>query len=609
MHEELSSGFRLNEWEIWPLRNLLDGPDGAQHIEPKAMQVLVALASQPGEVVTRESLLEEVWPNTYSGEVSLTRCVSQLRSCFSDDRGNSEFIETIPKVGYRLVASVEPLVETSPREPLKPITWVTAAIVVLFLGVSYLTYDRLVLGPERNTVTVRAVDPSEFSIAVLPFANVSDDPANEYFSDGVSEDILNLLAKVPDLQVTSRTSAFSLKGQNLDIPTIASKLNVAHVLEGTVRKAGDQLRITAQLIDAETDTHLWAETYDRQLENVFAIQEEIAVAVVDALKITLLGDNSKPAETNPEAYALFLQARSILRRHTEQSLADAERLINEALLIDPNFAPLWTELASVYWRKAEFGYYTTEEGANNARRAIEKTLAIDSGYSFAYQLLARIEMVYEFDFGAASRNLYQALDLSPGDATIVGDLAFLSEILGDLDGAIEMAQQAVGLDPISPSAHAGLGRLLYRANRLGEAEDAIQRALSLDPELPGAWATIARICLAEGDAPAAWEALQKERSDAIQIYHSAIVQHALGNAEASDQELQTIIELFGKLASFQIAGIYAYRGEADKAFEWLQKAYDIRDAGLIAILLHPNFAKLHDDPRWEPFLEKMGLPR
>jgi TolB-like protein/DNA-binding winged helix-turn-helix (wHTH) protein len=608
MNEDLNNGFRLKDWEIWPLRNLLIGPDGERRIEPKAMHVLAVLASQPGDVVTRESLLDEVWPETYSGEVSLNRCIHQLRSAFSDERADSQFIETIPKVGYRLVAPVEPVAGVGRYGASNRITWAAAAIAVLVLGLGYMTHDKLILDPSRHTVTVNAVIPSDYSIAVLPFVNLSDDPANDYFSDGMTEDILNLLAKVPDLQVTSRTSAFSFKGENLDVPTIAGKLNVAHILEGSVRQAGNELRITAQLIDARSDSHLWSESYDRELQDIFAIQEEIAAAVVSALRVTLLGEAPISTQTNPDAYTLYLQARSIMRLRTENSLRDAERLIDEALLIDPDFAAAWTELAGIYWRKAEYGYYASAEGASRAHHAIENALAIDSRHARAYQLLARIEMRYDFEFDAASQNLRRAQELSPGDATIVADVAVLTEILGNLDGAIELAQQSVALDPVSPAAHAGLGRLLYRANHLEEATASFQTALSLNPEFPGAWANIARIRLAEGDAPAALEALQRERSEGLRIYLSAIVQHALGDTDASEQALQWVIEQVGDLASVQIAGIHAYRGEADQAFEWLHKAYDIRDAGLANILLHPNFANLHDDPRWETFLDQMGLP-
>jgi TolB-like protein len=248
--------------------------------------------------------------------------------------------------------------------------------------------------PGTTQFAAREIDPD--SIAVLPFVNMSDDPSNEYFADGISEEILNLLARVPNLPVTSRSSAFSFKGQNLDIRTMAAKLAVAHVLEGSVRKSGNQVRITAQLIKVETDTHLWSQTYDRQLEDIFAIQDDIAGAVVNALKITLLGDEPKATETNPEAYALYLQARYFLNQLTQEGFTRAETLVKQALEIDPGFAPAWYLLGSVYSSQAAFGIgpRSFHEGFELARQTINKALDVDPQYGPAYAALAGLEKSY-----------------------------------------------------------------------------------------------------------------------------------------------------------------------------------------------------------------------
>ena len=256
----------------------------------------------------------------------------------------------------------------------RKLDFVIIAMLVVALG--YFSYDKFVLDPGRDAAEVEAavqvaqeqvaesVEPQDSikSIAVLAFVNMSDDPGNEYFSDGISEEILNLLAKLPELRVTSRSSAFSFKGQNLDVPTMAARLNVAHILEGSVRKSGNDLRITAQLIDVATDTHLWSETYDRKLENIFAVQDEIATAVVDALKITLLGKEPKSTETDPEAYALYLQGLYFHNQGIEESTNRAEILLKEALDIDPGFAKALAELGSVYLNQAINGYRPLVEG-------------------------------------------------------------------------------------------------------------------------------------------------------------------------------------------------------------------------------------------------------
>ena len=477
-------------------------------------------------------------------------------------------------------------------------------VVTAFGLISQISDTRV---PETTQFAVTDIDPK--SIAVLPFLNMSNDPEQEYFSDGISEDILNLLAKVPDLPVTSRSSAFSFKGQNLDVPTMAAKLNVAHVLEGSVRKSGNQLRIVAQLIEVETDTHLWSETYDRELKNVFAIQDEIAAAVVDGLKITLLGKKPKAIETNPEAYVLYQQARYFRNQLTAESIKQAETLLKQALEIDPGFAPAWTALGDVYASQADpFGLRPLDEGYELARDAIQRALDIDPQYGPAYAALAWVEMDYDWDFTAAAQHVEQALALNPGDFSILMNAAYLNSILGRLDEAIDLWRQAVALDPVSYLGHVYLSISYSRANRLDEAAESSRLVISLNPSGIFGHYLLGLVLLAQGDAPAALAAMEKETSDAFRLHGMAIVQYALGDAGASDATLQEFIECCAAGAAYQVAQAYALRGEIDLAFDWLDQAYANRDGALANMLTSNSLANLHDDPRWEPFLDKMGLP-
>jgi len=489
-----------------------------------------------------------------------------------------------------------------------------AIIGVLAIAVVYLVAEKFIwpdeLAPESQVDASIAV-PQEIdkSIAVLPFVNMSDDPGNEYFSDGISEEILNLLAKVPEMRVTSRSSAFSFKGQNLDMPTMAAKLNVAHVLEGSVRKSGNQLRITVQLIEVVSDTHLWSATYDRELENIFAIQEEIAAAVVEALKITLLGTEPKATETNPEAYGLYLQGRHLRNQRTEESIKQAETLLKQALAIDSGFAPAWTELGNVYQRQVGFfALRPIDEGYDLARRAIQQALAIDPQYGRAYAALARVEMHYDWDFAAAFQHLQQALALNPGDAFILQNAALLNRVLGRLDEAIDLYRQSIALDPVSPEGHDRLGVTLYGAHRLEDAAVSLQMAMSLSPGRIGVQYDFAEVLLAQGDAQAALLAIEQETDDGLRQAGMAVVQHALGDSVASDAALHELIENWAAVMAYQVAEVYAFRDEIDHAFDWLEQAYDNRDGGLTYMLVNPLLANLHDDPRWEAFLDKMGLP-
>jgi TolB-like protein len=464
--------------------------------------------------------------------------------------------------------------------------------------------------PGTTQFAAREIDPD--SIAVLPFVNMSDDPSNEYFADGISEEILNLLARVPNLPVTSRSSAFSFKGQNLDIRTMAAKLAVAHVLEGSVRKSGNQVRITAQLIKVETDTHLWSQTYDRQLEDIFAIQDDVAGAVVDALKITLLGEKPKATETDPEAYALYLQARYLVNQLSGEE-ERAETLLKQALEFDPGFAPAWYLLGIVYRLEAGGGgrlpFY---EGYELARQTINKALDADPQYGPAYAGLAALEMEHGWDFAAAREYMQQALALNPGDADTLKNAGGLNRILGRQDDALDLYRQAAALDPLSYETYVWLGLSYARAGRLDEAADSARMLLSLNPKGAFAHFLLGLVLREQGNAPAALVEMEQETHGTFRLIGTAAVQHELGNAGASDAALQKLIECCGggepPSADYQIAQVYAIRGEIDHAFEWLEVAYDNRDGGLSGVATTRAFSILHDDPRWEPFLDKMGLP-
>jgi tetratricopeptide (TPR) repeat protein len=393
---------------------------------------------------------------------------------------------------------------------------------------------------------------------------------------------------------------------------MAAKLNVAHVLEGSVRKSGNQLRITTQLIEVDTDKHLWSETYDRELKSVFAIQDEIAAAVVDALKVTLLGEIPKANETDTRAYTLYLQARHVERQRTAESSKQAETLLLQALEIDPKFASAWAELGAVYFRPApgEVGNRSMAENEKLSRHAVQQALSIDPQNSRAKLLQDRFKILYDWDFTAVSRQLkimQLVLESNPSDVAILSRVAGLNMTLGRVDEAIDLRRQMVVLDPLSSGRHLGLSMSYLAAHRLEEAADSLQMARSLLPGRGGLQYRFGLLLLAQGDAPAALVAIEQETSGLRQV-GMAIVQHALGDDGASELWLQEVLTCCAAEAAFQIAYIYAYRRETDNAFEWLELAYDNRDPGLVGVLTHPMLANLYDDPRWELLLDKMGLP-
>jgi TolB-like protein/Flp pilus assembly protein TadD len=479
-----------------------------------------------------------------------------------------------------------------------------AIIGVLAVAVVLLVTDRFVLHHGVNEEA--AVPIAEHSIAVLPFVNMSDEKSNEYFSDGISEELLNLLEKIPQLQVTARTSSFAFKGKETGIPEIARTLHVAHVLEGSVRKAGNSVRITAQLIKAGTDTHLWSQTYDRKLDDIFAIQDEIAADVVKQLKVTLLGTAPKARTTDPEAYALYLQAVQLGRQGTADAYERSDTLYRKVLAIDPRYAPAWTALAENLYHEANQGLLSNKEGFAQAREAATKALAIDPDYAPAHARLGWIAMYGDNDLAGAAQHFKRALALDPADPDVLRNSASLLQSLGRLDEALALDEAIVHRDPVNVSALFNLGYHQRMAGRLDTAIASFRTLLSLAPRRGGARAQVGNALLLKGDAQGALAEIEQETSENWKKIGLPLAYHALGRGADSDAALAALIAKYEKDAPSNIACGYAYRGEADKAFEWLDKAVEYGDTGLSEIVTENLFDKIHADPRWLPFLRKIG---
>ncbi|MGD8977219.1 MAG: tetratricopeptide repeat protein [Gammaproteobacteria bacterium] len=471
---------------------------------------------------------------------------------------------------------------------------VLAAAVILF------AWDKWWLG------TSGGFRPPPNSIAVLAFANISPDPGQEYFSDGISEELLGLLARMPELQVTSRRSAFSFKGKDVKLSEVARELNVAHILEGSIRRAGDRIRITAQLIDTHSDTHLWSETFDRTLDDIFVIQDEIAAVVVDKLKVTLLGSAPTVRETDPEAYALYLRARYLSRQGTPEGWEQAIDLFKQVLALDPVYAAAWAGLSHVYTRQSDNSLRPVDEGYTLARGAAMQAIMLDPAHAPAHARLGWIASHHDGDLAAAARHYERALDLAPTDTGIIFSAASLAESLGRLEQAIELEEYAVVRDPLDPVARNNQGDSYLSAGRFEEAIDAFRTALSLSPGYIGAHYRIGVGLLLQGEAEAALASMREEGFRAWRLIGLAMANHALDQTAESDAALAELIDRYDQDAAYNIAYVFAFRDEADTAFEWLAKAVVYNDPGLAEIANEPLFDNIRSDPRWLPFLERVG---
>ncbi len=494
-------------------------------------------------------------------------------------------------------------------------------IILLLAGISYFAIDKFVLDPKRDIELVEtavktaielaeqtAAEAADASIAVMPFVNMSSDPEQEYFSDGLAEELLNLLTRIPQLRVSARTSSFAFKGEKIDIPTIAARLNVAHVLEGSVRKSGNQVRITAQLIRGNDGYHLWSETYDRTLDDVFSMQDEIAESVVDSLKLTLLGSTPSARVADPQAYALFLQGRYFNDRRDQANWEKAVTAYQKALEIDPDYAEAWAGLSIAYSQQASWGFIDRDQGITLAREAVRRALALDQNLAEAHASLGWIRMVYDFDWYGADASYHEASRLAPGNATVLRAAGVLAFTLGRLDEAIDIDLRAIVRDPLNQGNHQNLGLVLMHAGRLEDSAQKYRHVLDLNNEYPGAYMRLGQILLLQDRPDVALEMIAQDSDSWWQDYGVALATALTGPQSKADQTLASFIQDHPD-GPFQIAELYAFRGEIDKAFEWLQRAYEQRDSGIHEMMNDPFMANLMDDDRWQPFLEKMGLAK
>jgi len=445
------------------------------------------------------------------------------------------------------------------------------------------------------------------SIAVLPFINMSDDASNEYFSDGITEEVLNLLAKIPELKVTSRSSVFSFKGQNIDIPTVAEKLSVAHILEGSVRKAGNRVRITAQLIEAGSDVHMWSETYDRELNDIFAIQDEIAQKVVAVLHVQILGDTPTIMETDAGAYTAYLQGQHFLQLESKEGRAAAHEAFNNAIEIDPNYAPAWAALGHTLRSQANWGDIDLITGSEAARDAAQKALELDDTLAEAWAALGRLQWVYDWDWDRAEGTIQTALMNGPHNVSAIMTAANIAKTLGHYQQAIELANKAVDLDPLNSTMLTDLGVSYEEAGQYDNSIESYERVLNLYPDHPVTHGRISIVKVFQGRAEEALIDLQEEPLKVTQSLAGAYAFYALGREAEATRALDYMIETQHHTMAFQIAGIYAFQGKPDLSFEWLEKSYEQRDGGITHILGDESFKSIYNDARWEPYLLKLGL--
>jgi len=506
-------------------------------------------------------------------------------------------------------------------------------IVVLVLALAYFAVDKFVLNPHREKSAPRMSSsgtngtPNEKSVAVLAFANLSDDKGSEYFSDGISEELLTVLQKIPGLHVAARTSAFSFKGQNATAQEIGQKLGVAHLVEGSVRKAGDMVRIAARLTQATTGEEQWSENYTRNLKDVFAVQTELAQTIVEQLRGQLTDGAANPttkaeiqAEVraaekggtkNVEAHEAYLQGRFFLNRHSEKETDQARAAFERAVELDPKFALAWSGLAQTHVWDCNYATQGGQKGFNEhltaARDAVERAFALEPDLPEALFPRAMIETNFDYNWKGAEETLRKALTLAPQDPALLMEAGNLAQARGENTQALDLFRRTVALDPVNAQARAFLAASLSASGRQEEARTEYAREIELNPSAPNSHAGVGLTYLLEGKFEEAAVAAQKDAAVWARLLIVSCARWGQKRVAESDAALAELIATASETGADQIAEVYAYRNDKDKAFEWLERAHRQHDAGLPTLRSDTLLPNLHDDPRWDAFLHKVGL--
>jgi len=444
------------------------------------------------------------------------------------------------------------------------------------------------------------------SIAVMAFADMSPEKDQEYFSDGISEEILNLLAQITDLKVISRNSSFSFKNKEVTANEIGDALNVKHVLEGSIRKSGNTFRITTQLIDATNSSQLWSETYDRPMDDIFKIQDEIAANVSEQLQIKILGKQKVNNSPDVEAYNLYLKAHHLSNQNTKTTYLSAEKIIKEALEIDSTYSDAWRTLANIYnTGMYNFSIRSYEEGIPLALEAAQKAVELDPNTGSNYIALSSLQEL-NWDFEASAKNSEKALEIDPYNAIIIGTVANMT--FGNIEKSVELLKRSIELDPLVYVNFYNLGFAYYKLGEIEKSEEAFETFKTYYPNSQILHYMMAQIRIAQGRNDEALIEIEQETHEFFSLYGLNFVHYALGNKKRADELLDKFIEKYGESDPSNLADLYAFRGNKDESFKYLNKALEIKDPVLMEALAYPSFKSMRDDPRWLEFINNLNLP-
>ena len=615
-------GYRLDEKR----RVLQSRPDGQpQQVTGRVFDALLYFVERPGQLLGKPTMMNALWPNVVVEEGNLTQTIHTLRRVLGERPDDHRYIVTVPGRGYRFVADVTTVPVSEPKmleapsasQPRRPRSWKFApyALAGLLLATVGVLLYATMQGQAEIAPTPAQLESGAPAIAVLAFADMSPAKDQEHFADGLSEEILNLLAQSPALRVIARTSSFAFKHQSADIATIAAKLNVTHVLEGSVRKSGERIRITAQLVDGATSEHLWSQTYDRDAREVFEVQTDIAAAVAQALQVTLNGKAVGVGETtNAQAYESYLHGRHLLNRRGTSDVARAREYFEQAVRLDPGYARAWAGLAGTLFMTEDANRAVRADLMQEWHHAVERALALGPNLVEAHM---RAHQYYALtgNAAAADEHFKRAAALNPSDPRVLAE-SMPSFADGGLSEVIALQRRVVALDPLSAVSRGNLGVFLMAAGKWEDAKAEYAKALELSPASPVLRRDVAKILVLQGRHEEALAAARELPEGPLRDQCLALAYHASGQYAVADAALARLIavgEQAGTDAEFKIniAEVYAFRGDRDEAFKWLARmSKQTWDEDAVVPLwwsrqelpLSPFLKTLEADARWRTLL-------
>jgi TolB-like protein/Tfp pilus assembly protein PilF len=563
--------FRVADWLVEPRGCRISRRGRTAHVRPRLIDLLHFLASNPGRVVGKDEIFEHVWHGDFVVESVLARSIADLRRILDDRAAAPRVIETIAKRGYRLIA---------------PVAWIATGDAV----------------PRP-------------SVAVLPFANLGPDPVEQYFCDGITEELTNALASVAGLRVTARTSAFAFRDLAVDVREVGRQLGVGHVVEGSVRRLDAAFRVTVQLIDASDGCHRWSRRFDRPSGDVFALQDEIAQAIRSDLEVTLLGNHGADVGPrrvpNREAHDLYLRGRYTFALRTAAALSGAARLFEDAIEKDPAYALAHAALAQTLIHRAFIGHLSPAEGFPKAMAAARRALDLDAGLAEGHAALGVALHTYAWDWNEAERELRRAIELAPSSADAHVGFANLLATIGRVDEALAEAERAERLDPLSQFVRVCVALRYSESRAFDQALRHLRTTLSMNPAFGTVHLHVGRVFWATGRFEEALSALQQAPRD-LPLARGLLgaVLGRLGRHAEAREVIAELERLSGEryVGAVPFALIYQGLGDLDRALEWYTKAFDAREAILTVLVVDPVTEILRTDGRLRPLLERMHLP-